>query len=115
MPTYEYRCAKCGDFEVTQRITEDALTVCPHCEGKNIQRLVSMSSFQLKGSGWYKTDYASSGSSSNTSKSSRGSKDGSSSSLDSKVKKTTESSNSSSSSSSSSSNNITNSSKRAAA
>lgn len=57
MPIYEYRCEKCGDFEVSQRITEDALKKCPTCKRK-VQRLISSTSFQLKGSGWYVTDYA---------------------------------------------------------
>ena len=60
MPTYEYRCGKCGNFEYFQKITESALTTCPHCDGTDLKRLLSLSSFQLKGSGWYKTDYASS-------------------------------------------------------
>ena len=58
MPIYEYRCAKCGVFEVTQRITEHALKRCPTCKGK-VERLLSATSFVLKGSGWYATDYAS--------------------------------------------------------
>jgi len=57
MPIYEYRCRKCGEFEVTQRITDAALTRCPTCRGK-VTKLISNTSFQLKGSGWYVTDYA---------------------------------------------------------
>jgi putative FmdB family regulatory protein len=57
MPIYEYRCRKCGEFEVTQRITDTALTRCPTCRGK-VTKLISNTSFQLKGSGWYVTDYA---------------------------------------------------------
>jgi putative FmdB family regulatory protein len=60
MPIYEYRCEKCGDFEVTQRITEDPLKKCPTCKRK-IRKLMSNTSFQLKGSGWYVTDYARAG------------------------------------------------------
>ncbi len=56
MPIYEYKCPKCGVFEVTQRITEDALEDCPTCQGK-VQKLISNTSFQLKGTGWYVTDY----------------------------------------------------------
>ena len=56
MPIYEYRCEKCGDFEVTQRITEDPLKKCPTCKRK-VRKLISNTSFQLKGSGWYITDY----------------------------------------------------------
>lgn len=62
MPIYEYRCEKCGDFEVTQRITEDPLKKCPTCRRK-VRKLISNTSFQLKGSGWYITDYARKGSS----------------------------------------------------
>jgi putative FmdB family regulatory protein len=57
MPIYEYHCKKCGVFEVTQRITESPLAVCPTCEG-DVRRLISHTSFVLKGSGWYATDYA---------------------------------------------------------
>jgi putative FmdB family regulatory protein len=60
MPTYEYRCAQCGDFEHVQRITEPALTRCPTCRRK-VRRLISSTSFQLKGGGWYVTDYARAG------------------------------------------------------
>jgi putative FmdB family regulatory protein len=65
MPIYEYQCAKCGVFEVTQRITENPLKKCPTCKGK-VERIISATSFVLKGSGWYATDYAKSG---NTTKS----------------------------------------------
>ncbi len=61
MPIYEYRCAKCGTFEVTQGIKEPGLKRCPTCKGK-VERLLSATSFVLKGSGWYATDYARSGS-----------------------------------------------------
>jgi putative FmdB family regulatory protein len=57
MPIYEYACKKCGEFEVTQRITDRPLTRCPTCRGK-VTKLISSTSFQLKGSGWYVTDYA---------------------------------------------------------
>ncbi len=60
MPIYEYRCEKCGDFEQTQRITDPALDRCPTCRRK-VRRLISNTSFQLKGSGWYVTDYARAG------------------------------------------------------
>ena len=56
MPIYEYRCRKCGEFEVTQRIMDAPLTRCPTCRGK-VNKLMSSTSFQLKGSGWYVTDY----------------------------------------------------------
>src|SRR5262245_54833002 len=57
MPIYEYECGKCGVFEVSQRISEAALSKCPTCRRK-VRRLISNTSFQLKGSGWYVTDYA---------------------------------------------------------
>jgi len=57
MPIYEYKCPKCGEFEVTQRITENALKKCPTCKSK-VERMLSRTSFILKGSGWYATDYA---------------------------------------------------------
>jgi putative FmdB family regulatory protein len=59
MPIYEYECTKCGhQTEVWQRITDQSLTKCGHCKGK-MRRLISQSSFHLKGTGWYVTDYAS--------------------------------------------------------
>jgi putative FmdB family regulatory protein len=60
MPIYEYRCEKCGEFEYSQRITDPALQRCPTCKRK-VRRLISNTSFQLKGSGWYVTDYARAG------------------------------------------------------
>jgi putative FmdB family regulatory protein len=57
MPIYEYRCEHCGDFEEMQRITDPPLARCPKCRRK-VRRLISSTSFQLKGSGWYVTDYA---------------------------------------------------------
>jgi|GEM_PF-439183 len=58
MPIYEYQCLKCGNkFEHLQKIHEDDLTVCPNCQAPKLQRLISNTSFQLKGSGWYVTDY----------------------------------------------------------
>jgi len=60
MPIYEYQCKKCGEFEFTQRITDAPLSKCPTCRGK-VTKLISTTSFQLKGSGWYITDYGRSG------------------------------------------------------
>jgi len=57
MPIYEYSCQKCGVVEVTQRITEKPLAKCPKCKSK-VKKLISNTSFQLKGTGWYVTDYA---------------------------------------------------------
>ena len=65
MPTYEYECPDCNHrFEAVQKIVEDPLKDCPQCGGNNVRRLISATAFHLKGSGWYKTDYSSSGSSS---------------------------------------------------
>jgi putative FmdB family regulatory protein len=58
MPTYEYRCSKCRkEFEVFQRITDDPVKECPKCGG-SVERLIAATNFILKGSGWYKSDYA---------------------------------------------------------
>lgn len=57
MPIYEYACEHCGVFEEMQRITDAPLAKCPKCKRK-VRRLISQTSFQLKGSGWYVTDYA---------------------------------------------------------
>src|ERR1700679_2837792 len=57
MPIYEDKCPKCGEFEETQRITENALKKCPTCTSK-VERQLSRTSFILKGTGWYVTDYA---------------------------------------------------------
>src|SRR6185436_21088629 len=61
VPIYEYHCDKCGDFELTQKITDAPLKKCPTCRSR-VKKLISTTSFQLKGSGWYVTDYARSGS-----------------------------------------------------
>ena len=61
MPTYEYEREDGTRFEIEQKITEDALETCP-TSGQKVKRLVSAAPFHLKGSGWYKTDYASSSS-----------------------------------------------------
>jgi putative FmdB family regulatory protein len=59
MPTYEYECVKCKRvFEIRQRISEPALTVCDVCGGE-VRRLLSAAPFILKGAGWYVTDYPS--------------------------------------------------------
>ena len=58
MPIYEYQCAGCGRVtEKWQKISEAPLKECPDCGG-SLTKLVSSCSFQLKGSGWYVTDYA---------------------------------------------------------
>ncbi|MEA4924546.1 MAG: zinc ribbon domain-containing protein [Syntrophomonadaceae bacterium] len=56
MPTYDYRCEKCGRFEKVQKITEPALQVCPECGGP-VHRLISKNiGIVLKGPGFYSTD-----------------------------------------------------------
>ncbi|MGB5155863.1 FmdB family zinc ribbon protein [Desulfobacterium sp. N47] len=58
MPIYEYECEKCGKIdEVIQKFSDKPLTKCKSCSGK-LHKLISHNSFQLKGSGWYVTDYA---------------------------------------------------------
>lgn len=58
MPIYEYQCDQCGKVEeALQKITDRPLTKCAHCSGR-LHKLVSQSSFHLKGTGWYVTDYA---------------------------------------------------------
>jgi len=59
MPIYEYECSKCGhQEEVWQKFSDKPLTKCELCNGK-VRKLISQSSFHLKGTGWYVTDYAS--------------------------------------------------------
>lgn len=58
MPVYEYQCQKCGRRqEIMQKFSDPLLTTCPLCKGK-LKKLISNTSFVLKGSGWYVTDYA---------------------------------------------------------
>ena len=60
MPVYEYACGKCGhEFEAEQRITEPPIKTCPRCHARKVKRLISQTSFVLKGSGWYADLYAS--------------------------------------------------------
>jgi putative FmdB family regulatory protein len=62
MPTYQYRCTECGeDLEVVQSFHDDALTVCPNCQGK-LRKVFSPIGIAFKGSGFYKTDNRSSAS-----------------------------------------------------
>jgi putative FmdB family regulatory protein len=58
MPIYEYRCGDCGHQEDhLQKIAERPLTKCPACGKKAYKKLLSAAGFQLKGSGWYATDF----------------------------------------------------------
>ncbi|MFC4008433.1 FmdB family zinc ribbon protein [Nonomuraea purpurea] len=60
MPTYQYACNDCGEqLEVVQKFTDDALTVCPGCQG-NLRKVFSAVGIVFKGSGFYKTDNRSS-------------------------------------------------------
>ena len=62
MPIYEYRCAACGHkLEALQKFTEAPLSDCPVCGKSSLSKLVSLAGFQLKGSGWYATDFKHSG------------------------------------------------------
>ena len=62
MPIYEYRCLECGfQDEYLQKVTEPQLTVCPTCGKETFKKLLSAAGFQLKGSGWYATDFKNSG------------------------------------------------------
>ena len=59
MPIYEYACNECDHrFEVIQKMSDSPLEACLLCDGA-VRKLLSLSSFHLKGTGWYKTDYAS--------------------------------------------------------
>ena len=58
MPIYEYRCGSCGAHrEVLQKMSDAPLTDCPSCGAPTLQKLVSAAGFQIKGSGWYATDF----------------------------------------------------------
>jgi len=63
MPIYEYRCGECGhQKEVLQRISDAPLTDCPECGKRAFNKMVTAAGFQLKGTGWYATDFKNSGS-----------------------------------------------------
>lgn len=58
MPIYEYRCDHCDmHFELMQKVSDPAATKCPTCHQETIKKLISSTSFQLKGTGWYVTDF----------------------------------------------------------
>lgn len=68
MPIYEYICEKCGShLEVLQKVSDAPLKRCQKCRGK-LEKIVSRTSFQLKGGGWYATDYSRKPSSASASK-----------------------------------------------
>lgn len=63
MPIYEYRCSSCGlKKDVMQKISDEPLSVCPSCNEPKFGKQMSAAGFQLKGSGWYATDFKGSGS-----------------------------------------------------
>ena len=58
MPIYEYRCDACGfQKEFLQKMSDPTLTTCPECKKESFSKLLSAAGFQLKGSGWYATDF----------------------------------------------------------
>jgi putative FmdB family regulatory protein len=62
MPIYEYQCSKCNhQLEVIQKMSDEPLTECPECHQSTLTKLISAAGFQLKGSGWYVTDYSAKG------------------------------------------------------
>ena len=62
MPIYEYRCGACGyQKEFLQRISDAPLTDCPECGKRAFNKLVTAAGFQLKGTGWYATDFMNKG------------------------------------------------------
>jgi len=63
MPIYEYRCSSCGfQKEYLQKIADPVMSVCPECHKQTFSKMLSAAGFQLKGSGWYATDFKNSGS-----------------------------------------------------
>ncbi len=62
MPIYEYRCDACGHLlEALQKFSDDPLKECPKCHKDSLQKLISAAGFQLKGTGWYATDFRNKG------------------------------------------------------
>ena len=58
MPIYEYRCDACGfQKEFLQKMSDDPLTTCPECKQEKLTKLLSAAGFQLKGNGYYATDF----------------------------------------------------------
>ncbi len=63
MPIYEYRCSSCGfQKEYLQKVSDPVLKVCPECGRDTFSKMLTAAGFQLKGSGWYATDFKNSGS-----------------------------------------------------
>jgi putative FmdB family regulatory protein len=58
MPIYEYECSACAHhFDTIQKFSDEPLKDCPNCQQSSLQKVISSSSFQLKGTGWYETDF----------------------------------------------------------
>jgi putative FmdB family regulatory protein len=58
MPIYEYACPDCGHrFDAMQKFSDDPIRDCPSCKAQNVKKLISATSFVLKGGGWYKDHY----------------------------------------------------------
>jgi putative FmdB family regulatory protein len=75
MPIYEYECQQCHQTtEAMQKFSDSPLTECPSCSG-TLKKMISQSSFHLKGAGWYVTDYARKGSSTSETKPAKASDD----------------------------------------
>ena len=64
MPIYEYRCSSCGfQKEYLQKVSDPLLSVCPECSKETFGKMLTAAGFQLKGGGWYATDFKHSGAS----------------------------------------------------
>jgi putative FmdB family regulatory protein len=62
VPIYEYRCSACGfQNDYLQKVSDPVLTVCPECHKETFAKQLTAAGFQLKGSGWYATDFKGSG------------------------------------------------------
>ncbi|RDU99834.1 FmdB family zinc ribbon protein [Trinickia dinghuensis] len=73
MPIYAYRCESCGfEKDVLQKMSDAPLTQCPQCEKDSFRKQLTAAGFQLKGSGWYVTDFRGGSSGSNASNGSNG-------------------------------------------
>ena len=60
MPIYEYQCQQCGHLcEFIQKSNDPAITECPKCNNQQLKKMISATRFQLKGTGWYETDFKS--------------------------------------------------------
>ena len=62
MPIYEYRCSSCGfQKEYLQKVSDPLLRICPECKQETFGKMLTAAGFQLKGGGWYATDFKNSG------------------------------------------------------